>query len=69
MSSLLPGSQITLSSRTAPTKLVPLSLHMSVGLSQREINHLRAAIKASEVRLETSSRWTALTERKTKTKI
>ena len=45
-----------LSSRSAPMKLVPLSLQMSDGQPRRAVNRRRAAMKASVVESDTSSR-------------
>ena len=53
------------SSRSAPMKLVPWSLHMSEGRPLRLMKHHKVAIKASVVRSDTSSRCTALTVKDT----
>ena len=66
---LLRNSYISFNSRVAPTKLVPWSLKIKLGLPRRAVNHLRAAMKASVVRSETGSKWTALTERETNKQI
>ena len=50
-------------SLAAPTKFDPLSENSSCGSPRREINRLRAAMKASVVRSETASRWSALLEK------
>ena len=52
----------SLSSFTAPTKLVPWSLHNSEGLSLRTMNRRKVAMKASVEKSEVNSRCTALTE-------
>ncbi len=54
-------------SRSAPTKLEPLSFQMSVGFPRRAMKRRNAARKASVVRSKTTSRWTALTVRETNT--
>ena len=51
----------SLTSFTAPTKLVPWSLHNNEGLPLRAMNHHKAAIKASVERSEANSRYTTLT--------
>ena len=53
------------SSRSAPMKLVPWSLHMSEGRPLRLMKRRKVAIKASVVRSDTSSRCTALTVKDT----
>jgi len=40
-------------------KVIPLSEYMCAGLLQREMNRLKAAIKASDVMSLTNSKWTA----------
>ena len=50
----------------APTKFLPWSLHKTTGLPRLETNLRRHAMKASVVRSETSSRWTAFTDNETK---
>ena len=51
----------------APTKLVPWSLHIDVGLPLLAMNRLRQARNASVVRSETTSKCTALTDIETNT--
>ena len=57
----------SISSRLAPTKFVPWSLHMRVGRPQRPMKRRSVAIKALVVKLQTSSTCTALTVKETKT--
>ncbi len=52
----------SLSSRLAPRKLVPLSLHIMDGWPRRAMKRRRAAIKASVVKSETSSKCTAFSQ-------
>ena len=56
-------------SLAAPTKLVPWSFHIRLGLPRLAIKRLKQAIKASLVRSDTNSKCTALTERDTKTQM
>ena len=49
----------------APTKLVPWSLQITLGFPRLAMNLLKAATKASDVKSETSSRCTALTNNET----
>ena len=51
----------------APTKFLPWSLHIIIGLPRLEMNLRRHAIKASEVKSETTSEWTAFTDIETNT--
>ena len=56
-------------SLAAPIKVEPLSLQIRLGFPLLAINLLRQAMNASVVRSDTTSRWTALTVKETKTQI
>ena len=62
--SFSPSSLISLS---APTKFVPWSFHMVLGIPRRQINRLTVAINAELVRSNSTSRWTALVVKQTNT--
>lgn len=59
------NSDNSFNSLEAPVKLVPWSLQIIDDLPRRATNRWRVAINASVVKLETNSKWTALTAKHT----